>query len=154
MNALYIIVPADSDHVTHIAAHMREADRREVWASHRHTPIEALSRSLSGSARAWTCLVDRLPAFMWGVARKGSILSDTGIPWLLGTPTIHAVERQFIRRSREYVEAMHGAGFHRLENYVHAGNTASLRWLAWCGFTIGAEVKFNGETFRHFWRVR
>ena len=154
MNVPYVIVPADSDHIPYLAKYLRLGDRREVWASSRSTPHEALAVSLGNSARAWTCLVNRWPVCMWGVARKGSILSDPGIPWLLGTDAIYTVERPFIRRSREYVAAMHRAGFARRENYVHAEHVASLRWLAWCGFTIGERVTFNGEEFRHFWRVR
>ena len=146
------IIPAEAAHIAPIAAHMREADRREVMASHGHTPGEALAASLARSDLAWTCLVNGEPAFMWGAARTGSLITRTGAPWLLATPAIYQVRRAFLRFSRFYVEQMQ-ARFPRLANYVHAANRLSVRWLAWCGFRVETEpVRFNGESFRFFWR--
>lgn len=146
------IITAEAAHIAPIAAHMREADRREVMASHGHSPDEALAASLERSDMAWTCLVDGEPAFMWGAARQGSLLTLTGSPWLLATPAIYTVRRAFLRRSRSYVERMQ-ARFPRLENYVHAANRLSLRWLAWCGFTLAdAPTLRGGEPFFFFWR--
>lgn len=146
------IIPAEAAHIAPIAAHMREADRREVMASHGHGPGEALAASLAHSDLAWTCLVDREPAFMWGAARAGSLLTLTGSPWLLGTPAIYKVRRAFLRHSRPYVELMQ-ARFPRLENHVHAENRLSLRWLAWCGFTVEeTPTLMGGEPFYFFWR--
>lgn len=148
------IVASTPEHIAPIAENMREADRREVWASHRHTPHQALARSLDNSQLAWTCLVDGVPAFMWGVARVGSILSDTGAPWLLGTPDIRKVQRDFLRECPGYVVRMQEM-FPRLENYVHADNAASIRWLRWCGFTAERDVPvmINDEIFYRFWKV-
>jgi RimJ/RimL family protein N-acetyltransferase len=44
--------------------------------------------------------------------------------------------------------------FPRLENYVHAKNKLSIRWLKWCGFTLDMEVPelINDEEFYLFWR--
>ena len=155
----YTIEPATHDHVPHLAAHLRLADRLEVRASHGHTPEEALRDSLDCSAKAWTLLVENagfshfLPAAMWGVAPAGGPLSFTGRPWLLATPALHAVDRQFIRQSRHYVAAMQAA-FPRLENWCYAGNALSLRWLTWCGFTVERDkpVSFRGEPFYFFWK--
>jgi hypothetical protein len=133
---------------------MREADRREVWASHRHTPEEALRESLSLSELAWTCLVEGVPAFMWGVGRKGSLISRTGAPWLLGTEAIRRVSREFLRQCPLYVARMQER-FPVLENFVHAENRLSIRWLKWCGFTLGEKpLRINGEDFYLFRRER
>ena len=146
------IIPADAAHIAPIAADMREADRREVWASHRHEPEQALVASLERSDLAWTCLVDGVPAFMWGAARQGSLITFTGSPWLLATPRIEMVRRDFLRRSRFYVDVLQ-ARFPRLENYAHAGNRLSLRWLKWCGFSVAdAPTMLNNEPFYLFWR--
>lgn len=146
------IIPADAAHIAPIAADMREADRREVWASHRHEPEQALAASLELSDLAWTCLVDDVPAFMWGAARQGSLITLTGSPWLLATPRMDMVRRDFLRRSRFYVERMQ-ARFPRLENHVHAANRLSLRWLKWCGFSVAdAPTMLNNEPFYLFWR--
>jgi hypothetical protein len=62
------------------------------------------------------------------------------------------VAREFIRQSRRYVALMQER-FPRLENYVHAGNSLSLRWLKWCGFTIDKEAaQLGGENFYKFRR--
>ena len=150
------IIPAKPAHIPAIAADMREADRREVWASHRHTPVQALKSSLACSELAWTCLVEDTPALMFGVARRGILLSDTGVPWLLGADlffkTHSELNRVFLRQSQRYVALMLDR-FPRLENYVHAGNKASIRWLKWCGFRlIDDPVTINGEEFYRFWR--
>ncbi|CAK7067810.1 MAG: hypothetical protein DELT_01728 [Desulfovibrio sp.] len=153
MKISWRIETATAAHIPHIAANMREADRREIWASDRQTPEEALTRSFALSVMCRTCVINGSPAFMWGVTRRGSILSDTGVPWLLGTNAITAVRRAFIKQSRAYVEMMQQP-FARLENIVHSENALSIRWLAWCGFTIEKEpVERNGETFFPFWRV-
>lgn len=146
------IVQASPGHAAPIAENMREADKREIWASDRLLPLYALKQSVLMSRESWTCLVHGVPAFMWGVARKGCILSDVGIPWLLGTDAILEVRREFLRQSRAYVARMH-RGFARLENIVHADNEMSIRWLKWCGFTIEKEpIERNGELFFPFWR--
>lgn len=146
------ITPAQSGHIAHVAARMREADRREVWASSRHTPEEALRASLALSPLAWACLVDGEPAFLWGVTARGGLLSGVGVPWLLGTEAVRVVSMEFARQSRAYVARMQDV-FPRLENFVHADNALSRRWLAWCGFTEDAEATMkNGEPFHRFWR--
>ena len=133
--SIWRIEPATPEHIPAIAADMREADRREVWASHRHTPEEALEYSLERSELAWACLVEGVPAFMWGAVRQGSLISLTGTPWLLGTPAILKVSREFLRQCPVYVARMQER-FPRLENFVHAENRLSVRWLKWCGFTL------------------
>lgn len=151
---IWRITQAMSDHIPAIAQNMRRADRREVWASHRHSPGEALEHALQGSELAWTCFVHGQPAFMWGVARQGSLISRTGAPWLLGTEGLYAVRRDFLKQSRFYVGMMQSR-FSRLENYVHAGNALSMRWLKWCGFTVENDATLiNGEPFYLFWRER
>lgn len=148
---IWRIKDAAPKHIPAIAAAMREVDRREVWASHGHTPEEALRTSLAASVLAWTCFVRGVPAFMWGVAVDAEHCA-TGRPWLLGTDAINAVGRQFLKQSRAYIETMQEP-FERLENIVHADNTLSLRWLRWCGFIIGREtVERGGERFFPFWK--
>ena len=148
------IIEALPEHIPAIAANMREADRREVWASHRHTPQEALAFALQRSELAWTCVVDGLPAFMWGAARTGSFLRHSGAPWLLGTPAILKVRHDFLRYCPHFIAVMQGA-FPCLENYVHAGNRLSIRWLKHLGFTVNEEMPelMNNEDFFHFQRV-
>lgn len=153
MRSGYQIVPAAREHIPYLADRMREADRREIWASHRHTPTEALTGALVASTRAWSALIGGRPEIMWGVAPAGSLLSRTGCPWLLASPALeNQVGWEFRRWSRYYVERMQ-TGFDRLENCVAADNLISRRWLAWCGFTLADAVTvINGHDFIPFWR--
>ena len=154
---IWEIAPAAPEHIPFIAMDMRKADRDEVWASHRHCPIEALEMSLTRSELAWTCLIEDHPAFMWGVARQGSMISLKGAPWLLGTNLFfqahRKLHREFLRQCPAYVDRMQER-FPRLENFVHAKNTLSIRWLKWCGFTLDMDVPelINDEEFYLFWR--
>jgi len=100
--------------------------------------------------------MEATPAFMWGVARLGSMISIKGAPWLLGTNLFFQAHRQlhreFLRQCPAYVDRMQ-ARFPRLENYIHAKNRLSIRWLHWCGFSLDYEPKvINGEDFFLFWR--
>jgi len=153
---IWEVLPATPEHIQPIATDMRDDDVREVWASHRHSPEEALENSLSRSELAWTCAIAGIPAFMWGVARLGSLLSLKGAPWLLGTNLFFKAHRQlhreFLRQCPDYVARML-ARFPRLENVVHAENRLSIRWLKWCGFSLDMDVpiRINGEDFFRFW---
>ncbi len=142
------------EHLPSIAAKMREADRREVWASQRHRPLEALEASLALSDLAWCALIDGQPALAFGCARLGSLLSTTGSPWLLATAKIYQLRTAFLRQSRAYLALMQER-YARLENLVHAENRLSLRWLAWLGFTLEKEPRLsNGEKFYRFYWER
>jgi hypothetical protein len=86
------------------------------------------------------------------VCRIGSLVSDRGAPWLLGTESIRKVRGEFLRQSHAYVNRMHER-FPRLENFVHSANRLSIRWLKWCGFTVETQtLTLNGEEFFKFWR--
>lgn len=109
--------------------------------------------ALRRSELAWTCAISDVPAFMWGVARQGNLMSVTGAPWLLGTPAIVKVRHDFLRYCPHFVDAMQSA-FPRLENFVHVENRLSIRWLKHLGFTVDEEMPevMNGEDFYLFWR--
>ena len=152
MTLNYEVVPAEPAHVLPIAARMREADRREVWASDRHKPYDALVYSLKASERAWTAIVDGRPVLMFGVSRVGCILNNTGSPWLLSSTELVKCWVEFLKQSRAWVEKME-TGFWFLENYVHAGNLISIKWLNWCGFSVAETPKMiNDEAFYRFWK--
>lgn len=129
------IRPARPEDVEPIAADMREADRREVWASSLATPRLALERSLAASAVAWTGLVDGRPAAMFGAAPL-SELSGRGSAWLLGARALAIIPRDFLLRSKDMVGLMLER-FPVLTNLVDARNAASLRWLRWLGAQFG-----------------
>jgi len=128
------VVPAIAGHIAPIAAHMRQADRDEVWASSLNEPETALSASLAASPLAWTGLVDGIPVCMFGAA-AAAMLASRGCPWLLGTAAVEDHAVAFLRRNRAQVRLMLEV-FGTLANHVDSRNTVSRRWLEWLGFTI------------------
>lgn len=135
------IVPAEAGHIRPVAAAMRQADRDEVWASARSTPLRALKRSLAISPLAWAGLLDGAPVCLFGVGAV-SLLSGIGSPWLLGTDAIEANAMRFLRRNRAMVGQMLAA-FPVLANHVDARNHLSIRWLRWLGFTLAPAVPYG-----------
>ena len=144
------IVASLPEHIPEIAARMRDQDVAEVAASSGKTPAEALEFSLSGSAQAWTALVDGRPEVMFGVADL-NILAGVAAPWLLGTEAILDHRRYFLRSSVRW----RGQLFERYEvlrNFVDDRNVVAKRWLRWMGFRFSEPFPLgvNGEMFRMF----
>lgn len=144
------IIPAAMDHVAPIAARMRPADVAEVLASSGKSPHGGLMFSLTGSAQAWTAIIDGQPEVMFGVADL-NVLTGLGAPWLLGTDAVERNYRQFLRRSLRWREQL-SERYDVLRNFVDDRNEVSKRWLAWMGFTLfdPIPVGVNGEMFRMF----
>lgn len=142
------IVRARAAHIRTIAERMRQADRDEVWAASRETPVGALMYSLRKSSVAWTALVDGRPEVMWGVGDI-NILAGVGAPWLLGTDAVEKHSVAFLRRSADF-RAQLLARYSVLRNFVDDRNTVSIRWLKWLGFKLSDPVEMNGHWFRLF----
>jgi hypothetical protein len=134
-------VPATTRHIADLAPRVRASDCAEVWATGRHTPAEALQLSVDFSVASIAALADGVPFCIFGVAPR-SPLSETGIPWLLGSDDLVTYRRPFLRQGRMYVGAMLSL-FPHLENYVDARNTTSIEWLKWLGFDIMPEEPFG-----------
>ncbi len=151
MNKIWKIVKANEKHIPFIAANMRKEDKRELAAGSGNAPFDALANSLGCSLLAWTCLMENRPAFMWGVCpwHKPDF---HGIPWLLATVQISRISFEFVKQSRQYVQCMLQP-FPYLENFVHAKNETSMRWLEWCGFELDRrpmKLGVGNETFYRF----
>lgn len=137
-------------HVHTIAANMRDEDAAEVWASHRHTPLEAMTSGFELSDLSVVVEVDGAPIAMTGLV-KGSLLTGHGVPWLLSSREALAHRREFLLQSPPIIEQMLSV-CPRLSNYVHAENRLSIRWLKWLGFTVDAPLPagLNKELFHRF----
>lgn len=130
----YSMVPTTPEHVAYVAERMRQADVDEVRASANLGPLEALEVSVRVSDPALTGLLDGEPVCIFGVASR-SLLSDAGVPWMLGTGGVERHAAGFLRRSRKVVAGWLDR-FDTLENFVDSRNTKSIAWLRWLGFTI------------------
>lgn len=150
------IVQATEDHAISLAPRLREADLDEVWASGRHTGLEALAKSVKLSTLAWTALLDGEPEIMWGVAEYPVRDGSFGIVWLLSSDRMYEVKGRFLEESKNYVSVMNEV-FDTIFNYVHAANVKSQKWLLGLGFhkvSVHDNFNENGETFILFAKER
>lgn len=144
------IVPATLEHVERMAPHMRDCDRREIWASSRQRPEDSLRHGVLSSTEAWTGLIDDEIACLFGVVPQ-SLMGGSGYVWMLATPLIEQHQILFLRRCRPVVKRMM-SNFTYLHNYVDERNTSAIRWLQWLGFTMGEPEPYGVMQlpFRHF----
>lgn len=137
-----------------IASDMRQADANEVWASHRHTPLQAVSEGMNLSDFSVIVMVDGEPCVIIGLVIR-DVMMGTGIPWLLGTERALKHTREFFRLSPPVIAEMLEV-CPNLFNYVHAANIVSIKWLKWLGFVIDDPQPhgINGEMFHRFHMTR
>ena len=148
------VVQAQYGHIRHISRAMRLSDQHEIYASHRHSPQEALCNALARSSLAWAVLAGETPVMMFGAAPDASVLGRSGVVWMLGTDAIAPLGRRIARQAPCFLARMH-RHYPFLHNYAHAENQAALAFLRFCGFTVEMEAKPYGlgnELFYHFWR--
>lgn len=135
-----------------IAANVREADRREIWASHMMTPLEAMEYGLKHSEFALTGLADGVPVCMWGGVRASLIMS-VGVPWMVTARALEQgeVAAAFIRRCKKSLQRFLKR-YDILVNYVDARNYRAIRWLKYMGFTLqdARPYGFYGLPFHKF----
>lgn len=145
------IVPARLEDIPHIAPYVRPDDVRELWAIACLTAEDALVRSFGISDVSWTGLIDGKPVCMLG-ATVGSLLSNIGRPWMIGTEMLDRHQMAFLRRCRPKVQEMLSQ-YGRLENYVDERNVRAVNWLRWLGFTIEAPEPYGAFRlpFHRFW---
>ena len=128
--------------VQDLASHMRQADRDEVWASHRATPLEALTRSVQRSGGiCWSVERPNRVVAIFGCAVV-SLLGETGTPWLLGSDEIADIRITFLRYSKRIVANL-SRSFALLENWIDVRNTLHLDWARWVGFKVDPPAPYG-----------
>lgn len=136
------IVPATWQYGHAVAANMRPADVAEVWALARHSPLEAVERSLEIPGEAYAFLADDEPLAVFGCAETAVL--NTGSPWLLGAVGVDRYARQFIELGRSYV-AHWAHEYDDLYNVVDARNERSIDWLSRLGFVFDDPIPFGPD---------
>lgn len=135
-----------------LAPKMRKQDALEVWHSHGLSPLEALRFSFDESIESNSIIDDDGQVIgMFGVSEVAPIV---GVPWLLASDRLKAVQREFLPESEKWVQRINER-YDLLYNYVYAGNTVSIRWLKWLGFSFVREIPDHGvhpTTFIEFAR--
>lgn len=130
--------PAEGKDISLLAPHIRTQDRTEIWHSHGMTPEEGLSFSLERAVEAHSIISDEGNVIgMFGV---GEVTPHIGVPWLLASDELQLYFRQFLPESLKWVEKVNDR-YDLLFNYVYAGNTVSIKWLKWLGFSFIQKIE-------------
>lgn len=118
-------------------------------------PEDVLRASIRYSDDPRTVLVDGEPAAIFGVVDMGETNPSVGSIWLMGTPVILDIRREFLRQCRAQL-AMQESTYDILTNFVDSRNTVHIKWLQWLGFSIIRKEENYGEgsqTFYEFARA-
>jgi hypothetical protein len=138
------------DLVEAIASDMRQADADEVWASHRHTPIQAMMSSWAASDFSVIVTINNEPCVMIGLVIR-DILMGCGVPWMLGTNNALKYKKHYVTQVPPVINEMLTI-CPELFNYVHGKNKVSINWLRKFGFIIDEPTPhgYGGELFHRF----
>jgi hypothetical protein len=149
------IGPPQPGDATELAANLRDQDRAECEAVGITDFQAAIELSIQHSALVWAARVDGELACIFGVAARGTILTPTGVVWMLGTPAVPKHRRILARQAPLYISQMLEA-FPYLMNQVHAKNTVATSWLRKMGFVLQPPhpVPPHGELFHLFEKRR
>lgn len=146
------IEQATNEHALDIAKKARQEDIIELWASNRTDPLHAMRKGIANSSgKAFTALVGDEAICMFGIA-DGSLLGNTGIPWLIGSKSLDKHAMAFLRDCRKQFAKL-ASGYDMLFNYVDARNTKAVLWLKWLGFEMDEPAPYGPDKalFHRFW---
>lgn len=128
--------PTESD-IVYLAEHLRRSDINDLrvvgWDN-----IEAAVRYSIKSSDPGYCfvvLIDDLPLCVFGCC-SDSLLSNSGIPWLLGTDEMMKYRKSVTAKTRLVLKHFLER-WDYLSNCADARNRSTLRWLKTVGFKIG-----------------
>lgn len=126
------IVPATRIAASILAPTLRDVDVQEIRAASGEDPLAALLNSVdvSDEDMCWTIKYDGIPVGMFGVNR---LSDEIGGAWLLASPGIYQNKRDFLAKSREYIDVMH-TRYEWLTNFIDERNYVTRRWLESLGW--------------------
>jgi len=151
------IVKAEEWHARAIAENIREADRRELWASSRSDPLDAMVRGMERTSSSFVAIYDGQVAAMFG-ASPYSIMGDKGAAWMIGSKVLEhpGAQKDLLRLSVPVLEYMLDQFPALLYNFVDQRNDKAIRWLTWLGFRFGDAIPYgvDGLPFLPFYMTK
>jgi hypothetical protein len=137
-----------------IATRLRPADRAEISAVTRQSPLQVLVDGINESNICFTIKrsSDGRPCGVFGAGGGGGgHPQDTrsGMVWLLGTDDLTLNGRTFLRYSRSFLNEMK-KHYSFLYNVIDARNSVHIRWLGWMGFDFIKVIPRWGVEHRKF----
>lgn len=148
------IINPMQEHIDMMKGFLSEENEREAQASSGITADEALQKAFKGSNICYMGLSNNKPFICFGVIPY-SVLSTTGVFWLMHTKDITKRRITVLRKSLVYINKMLSK-FDMLENWVYHKNVLTIKWIKWCGFEL-EKLKPHGvkkELFHKFWIKR
>lgn len=139
----------------YVAEHLRPSDMSELMAAHGDdvSPVAVMTQAWERAAACKVALDDENePIMVFGV---NPMTDGVGVPWLLGTDRMGAVQHLLVRDMTGFMDQAHEM-FHTLVNRVDARQRKTIKWLKHLGFEIGDEVPEGpyDMPFRYFRSVR
>ena len=146
----YTIKDARLEDALAMAHKMRDSDVKEIWASHRVRPLEALAKCIRNSERARTGRIDGEIACIFGISRQ-NLMGSAGTIWMLGTDLLEKHGIRFLRENKKEIVDI-SSEFSHIENYCDARNTVTIKWLKWLWFTVEEAQPYGvyNLPFHHF----
>lgn len=127
------VLPTD-EYAEYIADNLKGNDYIEVVGLVGRDVRREIKESIKASEWSRVCLIDGEPAVVFGVMNT-NIFNQEGVVWML-TTSLTQKHKIFVgRKTKEYLRKFM-EHYNLLYNYVDAGNTFTLRWLAFLGATI------------------
>ena len=144
------IVQATMEHAEDMLPRVRQADIEEFYATAKWSPEMTLRFAIKHSTHRWAGIVDGQVVAIFG-ASLASILTGTGIPWLISSNEVERYQMTFLRHSRPLLAEMLKE-YRLLENYADARNVKACCWLRWMGFKFDEARPFGalGLPFHRF----
>ena len=131
-----------------LSGRLRKADRREISAFTRESPLSVLESGILSSTPCYA--ITRHDGTCIGIfGTRDSDHPDSGLVWLLGSDDLVRHSRTFLRFSQFFLDELHKK-YRLLYNVIDARNTVHLRWLEWLGFDFVEELPRYGVEKREF----
>ncbi len=143
---------ATEEDIPYLSENLREADKKELFATSGRTPEESLTNAFThDSLGIWVGVYEGNPEIIFGVTKCDN--EDVGFPWMVCTDKLKDSPREFISKCKRWVEGF-SRNFPLLINFVHAENDLHIRWLKWCGFDFVKLHDSYGHSGEPFWEFR
>jgi hypothetical protein len=134
--------------LTHIAAHMRADDVREIMSASGRDPRASLAEA--SKTDCYIVEADGSPVIACG-KRTVNVAAGIYSVWMLGVEGTEKYLREYLRHSWPVFRLI-TEGCRYLYNYVHVRNTTAVRYLKFMGFTLLKPVPYGikGDMFYPF----
>ena len=147
--------PAVQEDAWYIARHLREADLVELNACSPMEPTHLVQHSMVNSVDPQILYINDVPAAVGGICANTLVNFEHGTPWMLGTELIEKYPIAFIKAVLRYFNK-YEARYTFQENYVHANNLLSIRFIEAMGYTVEKDnpqrMGWKNEPFCRFYK--